>query len=163
MGHARLHIISDKRFRCILIILNQKLLGTSIFISLCWLERDPDPQTDNTQIAQKIPRNITLFLLKRFQIIASSNQSYKNKLNFIKWGPGPFGVGHNIYSYPIITGAGHHHAVMPSRILFAPNMKCTFVLMHFKTFFIARETTPAITPMDLFDTDGQHNTNAYAK
>lgn len=26
-----------------------------------------------------------LFLLKRFQIIASSNQSYKNKLNSVKW------------------------------------------------------------------------------
>lgn len=26
-----------------------------------------------------------LFILKRFQIIASSNQSYKNKLNSVKW------------------------------------------------------------------------------
>lgn len=116
----------------------------NLYFSVLVAGLSPAFRTSSSRIAQKIPRNITLFLLKRFQIIASSNQSYKNKLNFIKWGPRPFGVGHYVYSYPVITGAGHHHTVMPSRILFAPNMKCTFVLMHFKTFFIARETTPAI-------------------
>lgn len=106
-------------FRCVLIILNQKLLGTSIFICVCvcvwvcvcWLVccvlgRAYGSHQVRRLFAsrKKIPRNITLFLLKRFQIIASSNQSYKNKLNFIKWRSGPFGVDYYVRPYPVITG-----------------------------------------------------------